>query len=43
MRNVDSRIRSLRFDLLRIFILKLLHSDFCNAIGGSKADNICSL
>jgi selenoprotein W-related protein len=40
MRNVDSRIRSLRFDLLRIFILELLHSDFCNAIGGAKADNI---
>src|SRR5215469_14477668 len=36
MRNVDSRIRSLRFDLLRIFILELLHSDFCNAIGGAK-------
>src|SRR5262245_56759648 len=32
MRNVDSRIRSFRFRLLRIFIPQLLHGDFCNTI-----------
>src|SRR5258707_13514655 len=33
MRNVDSKIHSSRFELLRIFTRKLLPTDFCNKIG----------